>query len=78
MVQAVGPEWFVGRDVIAEEVFLVMRLEVVAAGIGSGLTHKRPVEGEVDFEAVPDRRDVFAAGFRPEVAGGVLIVVERY
>ena len=78
MVQVVGPEWFVGRDVVAEEVFPVVRLEVVAAEIGSGLTHKRPVEGEVDSEAVPDMRDVFAAGFRPEVVGDVLVVVERY
>jgi hypothetical protein len=46
-------------------------------GIDLGLTRKRPVEGEVDFVAVPDRRDVFVAGFRPEVVGGVLVAVER-
>ena len=78
MVQAVGPEQVVGRDAAVEEVCLVVRLEVVVAGIGSELTHKRPVEGEVDSEAVPDRRDVFAAGFRPEVVGDVPVVVERY
>ena len=78
MVPAVEPGWFVAHDVIAEEVFLVMRLEVVAAEIGLGLIRKRPVEGEVDSVAVPDRRDVFAAGFRPEVVGGVLAAVERY
>ena len=78
MVPAVEPEWFVAHDVIVEEVFLVVRLEVVAAGIGLGLIRKRPVEGEVDSEAVPDRRDVFAAGFRPGVVGGVPVVVGIY
>ena len=78
MVPAVEPEWFVVHDVIVVEVFLVMRLEVVVAGIDLGLRRKRPVEGEVDSVAVPDMRDVFVAGFRPEVVGGVLVVVERY
>ena len=78
MVPAVAPERFVAHDVIVVEVFLVMRLEVVVAGIDLGLIRKRPVEGEVDSVAVLDRRDVFAAGFRPEVVGGVLAAVERY
>ena len=78
MVPAVAPEWFVAHDVIVVEVSLVMRLEVVAAGIDLGLIRKRPVEGEVDSVAVPDMRDGFVAGFRPEVVGGVLAAVERY
>ena len=78
MVRVVGLELVVGRDVAAEEVCLVVRWEVVVAEIGSGLTHKRPVEEEVDSEAVPDRRGVFVAGFRSEVVEGVPIVVERY
>ena len=78
MVPAVAPERFVAHDVIVVEVSLVMRLEVVAAGIDLGLIRKRPVEGEVDSVAVPDMRDGFVAGFRPEVVGGVLTAVERY
>ena len=78
MVPAVAPERFVAHDAIVVEVSLVMRSEVVAAGIDLGLIRKRPVEGEVDSVAVPDMRDGFVAGFRPEVVGGVLVVVERY
>ena len=78
MVPAVEPERFVAHDVFEVEVSLVMRLEVVAAGIDLGLIRKRPVEGEVDSAAVPDMRDGFVAGFRPEVVGGVLAAVERY
>ena len=78
MVPAVEPEQSVAHDVIVVEVYPVMRLEVVVAGIDLGLRRKRPVEGEVDSVAVPDMRDVFVAGFRPEVVGGVLVVVERY
>ena len=78
MVPAVEPEQSVVHDVIVVEVSPVMRLEVVVAGIDLGLRRKRPVEGEVDSVAVPDMRDVFVAGFRPEVVGGVLVVVERY
>ena len=78
MVPAVAPEWFVARDAIVVEVSLVMRWEVVAAGIDSGWIRKRLVEGEVDSAAVPDMRDGFVAGFRPEVVGGVLAAVERY
>ena len=78
MVPAVEPEQSVVHDVIVVEVSLVMRLEVVVAGIDLGLRRKRPVEGEVDSVAVLDMRDVFVAGFRPEVVGGVLAAVERY
>jgi hypothetical protein len=78
MVPAAEPEQSVAHDVIVVEVYLVMRLEVVVAGIDLGLRRKRPVEGEVDFVAVLDMRDVFVAGFRPEVVGGVLVGVERY
>ena len=76
MVPAVEPEQSVAHDVIVVEVYPVMRLEVVVAGIDLGLRRKRLVEGEVDFGVALDRRGGVAAGFRTVIVEDVLAVVE--